>query len=65
MGWIKVLAEADLAEGQRQVVRGAGSKVLVLKHQSTIHAVNNACPHLKLSMKKGKVVDGTIVCPLG
>ncbi|MEB3230741.1 MAG: Rieske (2Fe-2S) protein [Leptolyngbyaceae bacterium] len=63
MGWTKVLAEVDLAEGQRQVVTVDGTKVLVLKHEGTIHAVNNACPHLKLSMKKGKIVDGAIVCP--
>ena len=63
MGWTKVLAEADLTEGNRQVVTVDGQKLLVLKHEGKIHAVNNTCPHLKLSMKKGKIVDGAIVCP--
>ena len=63
MGWTKVLAESDLAEGGRQVVKVDDRKIVVLKHEGKIHAVDNACPHLKLSIRKGKIVDGAIVCP--
>jgi len=63
MGWTKVLSETDLADGDRQVVKVEGRKIVVLKHEGTVHAVDNACPHLKLSIRKGKIVDGAIVCP--
>ena len=63
MGWTKILAESDLPDGSRQVVKVDGRKIVVLKHEGKIHAVDNACPHLKLSIRKGKIVDGAIVCP--
>ncbi|NET51475.1 MAG: Rieske (2Fe-2S) protein, partial [Merismopedia sp. SIO2A8] len=63
MGWTKVLAESELGDGDRQVVKVEDRKIVVLKHEGKIHAVDNACPHLKLSIRKGKIVDGAIVCP--
>ena len=64
MAWTKVLAAAELPPGGRQVVQVEGHKVLLLNQNGQIHAVDNTCPHLKLSMKKGKVTEeGTIVCP--
>ncbi len=63
MGWTKAIAAADLPADARQVVSLDGQKVLLLNHEGTIHAVANSCPHMKLPMKKGKIVDGALVCP--
>jgi nitrite reductase/ring-hydroxylating ferredoxin subunit len=64
MTWTKVLAETALNEGDRQVVKLDDRKLLVLKHAGKIHVVDNACPHMKLPMKKGKITaDGQLVCP--
>jgi nitrite reductase/ring-hydroxylating ferredoxin subunit len=63
MGWTKACAVDALTPGARQVVNVGDRKVLVLNEGGTLYAVDNACPHLKLSMKKGKVVGGNIVCP--
>ena len=50
--------------GARKVVKVDGTKVLLLNHEGTIHAVANACPHLNLPMKKGKIDEnGALVCP--
>jgi len=63
MSWIKVL-ESTLAPGDRQVVSAGAKKLLVLNHQGNYYALDNACPHLGLSMKKGIITDdGAIVCP--
>ncbi|MGK7917055.1 MAG: Rieske (2Fe-2S) protein [Prochloraceae cyanobacterium] len=64
MSWTKVLAESDLSQGDRQVVKLGKRKILLLNYSGELYAVDNACPHLKLSLKKGKITeDGAIVCP--
>ena len=63
MSWTKVLSVDALAPGARQVVKVGDRKILVLNHEGQMYAVDNACPHLKLSLKKGKIVSGAIVCP--
>ncbi|MGL5875665.1 MAG: Rieske (2Fe-2S) protein [Xenococcaceae cyanobacterium] len=64
MSWTKVLPVESLSEGTRQVVKVGAKSILLLNHSSQIYAVENSCPHLKLSMKKGKLTeDGAIICP--
>jgi len=38
-----------------QVVTAGGIKVVVAKHEGKTYAFNNKCPHLGLSLKRGKV----------
>lgn len=65
MGWVKVLAESELNQGERQVVKVAKDKILLVNQGGTICAVKNACPHLRAPLNKGKITeDGAIVCPL-
>lgn len=64
MGWTKVLSEAELPAGARQVVDIGEQKVLLLNHEGKLYAVSNRCPHMGLPMKKGKITDdGALVCP--
>jgi nitrite reductase/ring-hydroxylating ferredoxin subunit len=63
MGWTKVLAADALAPGAREVVNVGKRKILLLNHENQLYAVDNACPHLKLPLKNGKIEDGAIVCP--
>jgi nitrite reductase/ring-hydroxylating ferredoxin subunit len=64
MSWTKVLSVEALSDGTRQVVKVGDKSILLLNNASQIYAIENACPHLKLSMKKGKVTeDGAIICP--
>ncbi len=64
MTWTKVLSQDALADGSRQVVKVGDRNILLLHHQGQLHAINNACPHLKLPLKKGKISeDGAIICP--
>ena len=64
MTWKTALAVDDLAPGTRQVVKLEERSLLLLNESGKIHAVDSICPHLKLSLKKGKVTaDGSLVCP--
>ncbi|MEM8777404.1 MAG: Rieske (2Fe-2S) protein [Cyanobacteria bacterium P01_G01_bin.49] len=65
MSWTKVITANDLPVGSRQVVKVGKHNLLLLNHQGQLYAMNNKCPHLKISMKKGKITnDGAIVCPM-
>jgi len=64
MEWISVLPETELAEGARNVVRVKDHAILLIRHQGKVYAVLNACPHMGLPLKGGRITeDEAIVCP--
>ncbi|BCL34775.1 Rieske (2Fe-2S) protein [Nostoc sp. MS1] len=64
MNWIKVIAQDELPENGRKVVKVEQRNILLLKHNNKVFAIENSCPHLKLPLQKGKITnDGAIVCP--
>ncbi|MBR8828893.1 MAG: Rieske (2Fe-2S) protein [Gomphosphaeria aponina SAG 52.96 = DSM 107014] len=64
MSWTKVMAVDALQPGGREVVKVGDRQILVLNHEGKLYAMDSICPHLKLSMKKGKITpEGAIVCP--
>ncbi|MBN1261454.1 MAG: Rieske (2Fe-2S) protein [Anaerolineae bacterium] len=64
MKWHDVLASDQLPTGSRVVVSVEGHDVLLLNHEGQIYATALKCPHMGASLKKGKVVADSIVCPL-
>lgn len=66
MNWIKAMDAAELPQGEREVVKIEGDKILLVHHSNgTIYAMKNACTHMGAPLKRGKVnEDATIVCPL-
>ena len=64
MKWIKVMDEDTLDEGDREVVTVADHKILILKNSGELYAVLNSCPHMGVPLKRGKLEDDNIVCPL-
>ncbi|BAT51547.1 Rieske (2Fe-2S) region [Nostoc sp. NIES-3756] len=64
MNWIKVIAQDELPENGRKVVKVEQRNILLLNHNNQVFAIENSCPHLKLPLQKGKITDdGAIVCP--
>lgn len=68
MTWTETISKDQLSPGDRQVFEVAQGddkkKLLLINHEGNIYAVDNACPHLKLPLKKGKIdSDCTITCP--
>ena len=64
MKWVRVLDAGALSAGERQVVEVKDHKVLLLEHKGEVYAMLNACPHMGVSLKKGKITEtDDIVCP--
>ncbi len=64
MNWVKVLDESALPQDARVVVKVDRRAILLLHHDGQIYAMENACPHMKLSLQGGKITDdNAIVCP--
>lgn len=64
MAWTEAIGEDKLLPGDRQVVKIGNQKILLVNQEGKIYAVDNACPHLKLPLNKGKISsDCTITCP--
>ena len=63
MTWVRTLAQDELSEGERQVVKVAEHSILLIRHDGRIYAIASACPHMRLPLKGAKIKDGTIVCP--
>ncbi len=64
MTWIKVLAETELSEGERRIAPAGEYDVLLLRHNGRIYAAGRKCPHLGVSLKRGEIKDGALICPL-
>ncbi len=64
MSWKRVLSVAELPEGERSIVRVAEREILLLHHGGKIHAVQSKCPHMGAPLKRGKVEEGALICPL-
>ncbi len=63
LNWVRVMAEAELPVGERKVVERPEIDLLMIRTEETIHAVNNACPHLNLPLNDSELTaDGGIVC---
>ncbi|HDQ70499.1 MAG TPA: Rieske (2Fe-2S) protein [Chloroflexi bacterium] len=55
MTWTKALPQEKLPEGGREVVEIGGRAILFIHHEGKIYAVENACPHMRLPLKGGKI----------
>jgi nitrite reductase/ring-hydroxylating ferredoxin subunit len=64
MNWTQVLAEARLPEGAQEVVSVGTKAILLIRKDGEVFAVDNACPHLRLPLKGGRITeDCGLVCP--
>jgi nitrite reductase/ring-hydroxylating ferredoxin subunit len=59
----KIAELGSLTDGKPFCVKTPALNVLLIRQGTTVHAVENRCPHLNLPMARGKVVGGEIVCP--
>lgn len=64
MEWQQAMTLTELQAEPRQVLTLNGKKILFIYHGAAVYAVSNQCPHLGLSLKKGKITEeGDIICP--
>ncbi len=61
--WVRVLPEAELPVGGQKVVGLDQLDVLLIRTDWRIHAINNACPHLRLPLVESTVTErDRIIC---
>lgn len=64
MRWMQVLDAEALPEGARETVKVEDHTILLIHHEGEIYATLNACPHMRLPLKGGKITsEDAIVCP--
>jgi nitrite reductase/ring-hydroxylating ferredoxin subunit len=60
---VKVARSKQVREGELLEVDAKGTSVLLTRVKDEIHALENRCPHLGLSMSRGRVQKGVLRCP--
>lgn len=63
MKQIEVARAGDVKENQALGVNAAGTPVLLTRVNGQVKAVSSKCPHLGLSLARGKLEGGSITCP--
>jgi len=63
MPQIKVATTAETSSEKVLKTKANGQSILVAKVGSQHCAIANKCPHLGLSLAKGKLENGVITCP--
>jgi nitrite reductase/ring-hydroxylating ferredoxin subunit len=58
-----VASSTDIREDASFAVAIAGTRILLTRVAGAVRAVENRCPHLGLSMTRGKVEGAVIHCP--
>ncbi len=61
--YVPAMAEAELEANKPTQAEAGGIKVLLVKQQGHIYALNDTCTHAGCSLAGGQLDGGTIVCP--
>ena len=59
-----VLDESALPDNVLQIVEIEGQKILLVKRNGKVYALENTCPHLGGSLGRGTLKANTVICPL-
>jgi nitrite reductase/ring-hydroxylating ferredoxin subunit len=59
----RVAAAADVVEGKLFSAVVDGRKILLSRVAGRVHAVVDRCPHMGMSLAKGRIENGVVTCP--
>lgn len=59
----KVAEIGALENGKGFCVKAGGVRLVLIKTDDAVHAIENRCPHLGVPLGRGKIENGEIVCP--
>jgi len=60
---VRVAEPGQVREGELLAVKAEGIAILLTRVNGAVHAIENKCPHLGLSMARGSLMDGVLRCP--
>jgi nitrite reductase/ring-hydroxylating ferredoxin subunit len=63
MSYTEVASSEEVRENAAHTARIDGVRLLLTRVEGQVRAIENRCPHLNLSMARGKVDGKVITCP--
>jgi NADPH-dependent 2,4-dienoyl-CoA reductase/sulfur reductase-like enzyme/nitrite reductase/ring-hydroxylating ferredoxin subunit len=63
MAEVKVAEELTLKEGEKRVITVRNKKVLFIRHEGRLLAMQSECPHQGGPLVEGAICNGHLVCP--
>lgn len=61
--FFRAFREAALDEGCAKAVEIRGKRLMVIRLNGRLHAVENRCSHMGVPFEDGPLADGQLVCP--
>ncbi|TQD24965.1 Rieske (2Fe-2S) protein [Methanolobus vulcani] len=61
--WLVAATENDVREGKIKPVEVGGTRLLLIRVEGEIFAIENRCPHMNCPLQGGVLVDHSIKCP--
>jgi nitrite reductase/ring-hydroxylating ferredoxin subunit len=61
-GFIKVAELRDVPEGSAKAVKVDGRSVALFRHEGSLYATDNQCPHMGYPLTRGRVRNGVLTC---
>jgi nitrite reductase/ring-hydroxylating ferredoxin subunit len=61
-GWVRAASLAALPESGCSVVAIGGQAIALFRHEGSVYAVDNRCPHMGFPLSRGTVADGLLTC---
>ncbi|WMW21398.1 Rieske (2Fe-2S) protein [Methanolobus mangrovi] len=60
--WTVAASENDVKEGKMKPVEVGGSRILLIRIDGEIFAIENRCPHMNCPLQGGILLDHSIKC---
>lgn len=60
---LRVAASSEVVEGKLLGVRLESRRILLSRVNGRVQAAVDRCPHMGMSLAKGKIADGVVTCP--
>ena len=60
--FVPVARADEVEEGRPKAVRIEGRSVALFRHQGTLYATDNQCPHMGYPLTRGRVRNGVLTC---
>jgi 3-phenylpropionate/trans-cinnamate dioxygenase ferredoxin subunit len=61
--WTVAASEKDVKEGKMKPVEVGDSRILLIRVDREMFAIDNRCPHMSCPLQGGTQVDHSIKCP--
>lgn len=61
--WVIAASESDVKEGKMKPVEVGDTRILLIRIQGEIFAIENRCPHMNCPLQGGIIQDYSIKCP--